>query len=90
MQRSMVRRALRKSRLPPLYWAAVPLWSPLGARCVCPRQCVPFLLIHELLLQLVSDDTVGGWLGWADGREEVATTWEDWKERVDMSSKEPP
>ena len=58
--------------------------------CVCPRQCVPFLLIHELLLQLVSDDTVGGWLGWADGREELATTWEDWKERVDMSSKGPP
>ena len=86
----MVRRALRGSRLPPLYLAAVPLWSPLGARCVCPRQCVPFLLIHELLLQLVSDDTVGGWLGRADGREELAITLEDWKERVDMSSKGPP
>ena len=89
-QRSMVCRALRASRLPPLYLDDVPLWCPVDAQCVCPRQCVPFLLIHELVLQLVSDDTVGDWLGWADGREEVATTWEDWKERVDMSSKLPP
>ena len=87
-QRSMLRRALRGSRLPPLYWADVPLWSPLDARCVSTP--VPFLLIHELVLQLVSDDTVGDWLGWADGREELAITLEDWKKRVDMSSQGPP
>ena len=55
--------------------------------CVCTP--VPFLLIHELVSTLVSDDTVGDWLGWADGREESAVTLEDWKERVDMSSKGP-
>ena len=51
---------------------------------------VPVLPIHELVLQLVSDDTVGDWLGWADGREELAITLEDWEERVDVSSKGPP
>ena len=51
---------------------------------------VPFLLIHEFVLQLVSDDTVGDWLRWADGLEELAIALEDWKERVDMSSKGPP
>ena len=50
---------------------------------------VPFLLIHELILQLVSDDTVGDWLGWGDGREELTITLEDWKERVDTFSKGP-
>ena len=50
---------------------------------------VPFLLIFELVLQLVSDDTVGDWLGWTDSREEWAITMENWKERVDMSSKGP-
>ena len=65
-QQRKVRRALRVSRLPPLYWADVPLWRPLDARCVSTP--VPFLLIHELVLQLVSDDTVGGRLAWADGR----------------------
>ena len=87
-QRSMLRRALWESRLPPLYWADVPLWSPLDAWCVCTP--VPFLLVHEFVLQLVSDDTVGDWLRWADGLEELAITLEDWKERVDMSSKGPP
>ena len=60
-------------------------------RCsVCVSTPVPFLLIHELVLQLVSDDTVGDWLAWAEGREEVAITWEDWKQRVNMSSKGAP
>ena len=40
---------------------------------------VPFLQIHERVLQLVSDDTSGDWLGWAVGREELAITLEDWK-----------
>ena len=71
-----------------LYWADVPLWTPSDARCASTP--VPFLLIHELVLQLVSGDTVGDWLGCADGRQEFAITLEDWKERVDMSSKGPP
>ena len=49
---------------------------------------MPFLLIQELVLQLVSDDTVGAWPRWADGRDELAITVEAW-EHVDMSSKEP-
>ena len=76
------------SRLPPLYWADVPLWSPLDARCV--SALVSSLMSHELVLQLVSGDTVGDWLGWCDGRAELAVTLEDWEERVDMSSKGPP
>ena len=50
-QRSMLRRALRGSRLPVLYWANVPLWGPLDARCV---STVPFLLIYELVMQLTT------------------------------------
>ena len=75
-----------ESRRPPLCWADVPLWSPLDARCVLTP--VPFMLIQELVLQLVSDDTVGAWPRWADGRDELAITVEGW-EHVGMSSKEP-
>ena len=46
------------------------------------------MLIQELVLQLVSDDTVGAWPRWADGRDELAITVEAW-EHVGMSSKEP-
>ena len=51
----------------------VSLWSPLDARCVSTP--MPFLLIHELLLQLVSDDTVGDWLGWLTAEKSWPSHW---------------
>ena len=83
----MPHRALRGSRFPLLHWADVPLGSPLDVRCVSTP--VPFLLIHELVLRLVSGDTIHDWLGWADGREELSVSFKDWHERIDMSLRGP-